>query len=474
MHRESGVHANRLWKRLVPAALLALAAGCGGAAADPSSPESPSGEPPGEVNGPVASPPSPPPSEPAPGTLVPTPVEPGPARVRPWFHRLGGPQDDTSTGLAVDGSGDISVVWLSTPREDEDREPVPGQRRGLTLAKYGPDGTERWARDFSRMRVASPGVAASPTGEVFLSGNAFLYPLDFGLGEANDGFLVKFSGEGQPLWQRRVGQKVYGLAADGEGGVLVVAEEWTPEGHVPVLAHHDARGAYVWTRQLDRVDAGTELHAVALAPSGRVLLAGRLVGSLTVDGHAFGAMGAQGLVLLAFERDGRLAWGREWRGVDGYVTGVKPGPDGGAVLVGGFAGTLPWGGTRLSGPGTFVLATDPDGAERWGQPLACDASIMPAAPMVAVDEAGEVVALCGGVLSAYAPEGAQRDQRTLSPGECPEGSCPVSGTALGIVPGQGVALAGHQRHGGAGAGAAWNQEAFVRLLAPRAPTDPGP
>lgn len=464
MHRESGVHANRLWKRLVPAALLALAAGCGGAEADPGSPESPSGEPAGAVDGPVASPPSGTPSEPAPETLA--PGQPEPPEARPWFHRLGGPQDDTSTGLAVDGSGDAALVWLSTPREDEDRQPVPGQRRGLTLAKYAPDGTARWTRDYSRMRVASPGVAAAPSGEVFLSGNAFLYPLDFGLGEANDGFLVKFSGEGQPLWQRRVGQKVYGLAADGQGGVLAVAEEWMPEGHLPVLAWYDAQGAYVWTRQLEPVAEGTELRAVALEPSGRMLLAGRLVGALTVDGHAFGAEGARGLVLLAFERDGRLAWGREWRGVDGHVTGVRPAPDGGAVLAGDFAGSPPWSGTRLSGPGAFVLATGPEGAERWGQPLACDAPLTSAAPAVAVDGAGGVVALCGGVLSAYAPEGTQRDQRTLSPGECPEGGCPVMGTALGLVPARGVVLAGSQRHGGAGAGAAWDQEAFVRLLAP--------
>ncbi|WNG40414.1 hypothetical protein F0U61_47080 [Archangium violaceum] len=461
MHQDSGVHTNRLWKGLVPAALLALVAGCG---ADPGPQESsPTDLPPGETTGPVASRPPSPPSEEPPATAVPEPVEPGP-QAGSWFHRFGGPQDDSGTGLAVDGLGNISVVWLSTPREDDDRESVPGQRRGLSVAQYSPDGTERWVRDFSRMRVASPNVAASPSGDLFLSGNAFLYPLDFGLGAATDGFVVKFSGEGQPLWQRRAGQKVYGMAADGEGGVLVVAEEWTPEGHVPVLAHYDAQGAFVWTRQLDLVAEGTELHAVALAPSSRTLLAGRLVGTLTVDGRAFGAEGGQGLVLLAFEKDGSLAWGRDWRGVDGHVTGLKLNPDGGAVLVGGFRDTLPWGDTRLSGPGAFVVAADPDGAERWAHPLDCGAASAP--PVVAVDDVGQVVALCGGTLSAYAPEGTQRDQRLLSPGECPEGDCPVMGTALGIVPGQGVTLAGYQRHGGAGAGNAWDQEAFLRLLTP--------
>jgi hypothetical protein len=466
MRRESGVHTPRPWNPVLSAALLALAVGCGGPEGEPTE----TLEPPPPSPSPVAVAPEPPvsgpsslPSEPRPERGSPDPVESEP-QVEPWFHRFGGPQDDTGTGLAVDGAGDISVVWLSSPRMDEDREPVPGEQRALTLARYTPDGQVRWTREFSRMRVASPGVAAAPSGELFLTGNAFLYPLDFGLGEANDGFLVKFSRDGQALWQRRVGQKAYGLAADGEGGVLVVAEEWTPEGHLPVLAHHDAEGVFLWTRQLEPVAEGTELHTVALLPSGQALLAGRLVGPLTVDGRTFGTANGRGLLLLAFASDGRLAWGKEVRGVDGHVTGLRPGPDGGVALVGEFHGPFPWGGTTLTGSGAFALAAGPDGAERWLHALACGAR--PAAPVVTVDDRARVVAACGGVLSAYAPEGAQRDQRTLSAGECPEGGCPVVSTALGFVPGRGLTLLGNQRHGGAGAGEAWDQEAFLRLLGP--------
>ncbi len=472
MHRESGVHTARPWSRFLPAALLALAVGCGAesqpvetAESEPQSPDlGPIAVAPGET---PASEPSSLPAEPGPELTPeegsPAPEEPA-LQAEPWFHRLGGPQDDTGTGLAVDATGDISVVWLSTPRMDEDREPVPGEKRALTLARYAPDGQVRWMREFSRMRVASPSVAAAPSGELFLSGNAFLYPLDFGLGAANDGFLVKFSGDGQPLWQRRVGQKVYGLAADRDGGVLVVAEEWTPEGHLPVLAHHDAEGVFRWTRQLDLVAEGTELHAVTFLPSGQALLAGRLVGTLTVDGRTFGTASGRGLLLLAFESNGRLAWGKEARGVDGHVTGLKAGPDGGVALVGEFRGTLPWGGTTLTGSGAFALTAGPRGTERWVHSLACGAR--PAAPVVTVDDRAQVVAACGGVLSAYAPGGPQRDQRTLSPGECPEGGCPVVSTAVGFIPGRGLALLGNQRHGGAGAGEAWDQETFLRLLGP--------
>lgn len=472
MHRETGVHTTRPWTRVLPATLLLLAVGCGRTEEDPTSaPESQ----PVEMPGPplLAAPgmPTPKPSEEGPGEApVPkpdpgTPTSVGPdSHARPWFRRLGGPQDDKGTGLSVNRAGDIALVWLSTPREDEDRAPVPGQRRALTLASYAPDGQARWTREFPRFRVASPQVGASPGGEVFLTGNAFLHAVDFGLGAATDGFLVKFSSEGQALWQRRVGQEVFGQMADGEGGVLVAAEEWTPGGPIPVLAHHDAGGASRWTRRLDGVAEGTELHTVTLTPSGLALLAGRLTGTVTVDGHAFGTAGGQGLVLLAFDREGRLAWGKELRGVDGHVTGLKPGPDGSMALVGELRGTLHWGGTTLTGPGAFVLAAGPDGAERWGHPLECGARS--SSPVVAVDDGGQVVAACEGVLSTYAPEGMLLDERKLSPGECPEGGCPVTSTALDFVPGKGLTLVGHQRHGGSQAGHEWNQDAFLRLLVP--------
>jgi hypothetical protein len=445
MHRDRGVGTARGWKHLPAAALLVAALGCGGPESAPKPPEE-------EVV--LTHPQKEPAEEPSAGR------RPAP-EARPWFQRLGGPQDDTAAGLAVDGEGALTLVWLSTPREDQDREGVPGQRRALTLTRYGLDGESRWSHEFPRMRVDAPRVGTSPRGDVFLSGNASLHAVDLGLGAARDGFLVKFSPEGEPRWQRRVGQKVWGLAADGEGGVLVVGEEWTPAGPLPVLAHHDAQGAFRWTRQLDVVGEGSALHAVALAPSGRTLLAGRLVGTLGVDGHTFGQAGGRSLVLLAFEPDGRLAWGRELRGVEGHVTGLTVAPDGAGVLVGESHGDLRWAGRTLGGRGAFVLMAGPDGAEHWGQSLACGES--PAPPVVAVEAAGSVVAACGGVLSRYSAQGTPGEPRQLSSEGCATGPCPVSSTALAVLPGGGLGLAGFQRHGG---DAAWDQDAFLRIFTP--------
>ena len=458
MHRLSKGITNRPWCLLLPAAWLAFAAGCGGQEAGGEPAETPSSEAPSveeripQEAGPITSS--------SPGTTASSEAAPAP-QARPWFRRVGGPQDDLGTGLAVDGSGHVSLVWLSTPRQDADRAPVEGEQLALSVARYDPRGQQLWTREFPRNRVDAPRVVASPGGDLFVSGNAFLYDIDFGLGAASDGFLVKLSPEGEPLWQRRVGQKVYATAADAAGGVFVAAEEWTPDGLLPVLAHHDAQGAFVWTRQLDVVDRGTELRAVARMPSGQWLLAGRLEGVLTVDGQRFGAPGAPSLLLLAFGGDGRLAWGKAWRGVDAHVSGLKVDPAGGGVLVGEFSGDLTWGGSRLSGPGAFVLATGAEGAERWAHALACGQA--PAAPALALEGEGSVAAVCGDTLSLYSPEGEPRNAQALTPGECSEGKCPVVATALEFVPGHGLGLTGLQRHGDAVDG---DQEAFLRLLAP--------
>jgi hypothetical protein len=457
MHPMSEAILHRSWLPLLCAAGLALAIGCGGAAP---------GEPPAEVPpevpsmgeerlpedvGPVSS--SSPAPEP-PSEKVPT------APARPWFQRVGGPQDDLGTGLAVDGTGHVALVWVSTPRQDADREPVEGERLALSLARYDATGQQVWKREFPRNRVDAPRVVASANGDLFVSGNAFLYDIDFGLGAASDGFLVKFSADGEPLWQRRMGQKVYATAADASGGVFVAAEEWTPDGLLPVLSHLDAGGALLWSRQLDRVARGTELRAAALTGSGRFLVAGRLVGTLSVEGQTFGARGEESLLLLAFGGNGSFAWGRNWRGVDVHVSDVKTGPEGEAVLVGEFSGALPWGNSRLSGPGAFALATGPEGAERWAHTLPCGRT--PAPPAVALDGEGQVAAVCGDTLSLYAPEvGTQRDERELTPGECSGGDCLVTATSVRFVPGQGLGLTGAQRHGNAVDG---DQEAFLRLL----------
>ncbi|MFP2924800.1 hypothetical protein ACLESO_06200 [Pyxidicoccus sp. 3LG] len=291
------------------AALLWVGSGCGsGEAATSGADEQPAGE----------AAPSLPGEAPATGSSPPAPPErPETPSARAWGRLQGGPQDDSATGVAVGPDGDSVLVATHTPRSDEDREPVEGEKLAVSVSRYAPDGTLRWSREFVRNRLAGTRVAASggSDGAVFLTGNAFLYSADFGLGEAQDGFLVKFSADGTAVWQRRVGQKVYGVAtaAGAAGGVLATGEEWTAEAHDPVLTRYGADGSVRWSRRFEGTSEGTALHSVAMTPSGLAVLAGQLSDTVTVDGRTFGTQGVRGFVVLAFGEDGGWRGGRRCR-----------------------------------------------------------------------------------------------------------------------------------------------------------------
>jgi hypothetical protein len=365
-------------------------------------------------------------------------------------------------GVAVDGEGHVAWVWTSTPREDADREPVEGQQRALTLSRYTVAGAQEWAREFPRVHISEPRVGASSDGAVYLSGNAFLFPADFGLGDADDGFLVRFSSNGEPAWQRRVGQKVHGLAVGASGDVLVSGEEWTEEAHVPLLTRYAADGSVLWTRQLSGAGEGTELGAVALTDSGRAVVTGTLDGVLVLNDQRFGTEGAPSLAVFVFEPDGRLAWGQVLNGVEGRITGISVRADGSVVVAGESQGAMSWGGATLPEGGAFLLTLDAQGHEGWLRRPGCDA--LGFVPSLAVAPEGEVVTACGSTLSLYTPDGASRGERTLQPEACEHDACTLTSMALAPVAGGGLVVTGHQRDGVTTH--AWNQDAFLRFVVP--------
>ncbi|WP_338863473.1 hypothetical protein [Myxococcus stipitatus] len=436
------------WRVLVPVCFLwGMGLGCG-SGKESSEPEVPGKE---SSSGTQTSGSPPQPSESKQGTL--------------WGILAGGPQDDTGTSVAVGRGGDVVMVVSQTPRQDEDRAPVAGERLGVVVARYSPEGKVRWTRVHPRMRLSELRVAASPStdGAVFLSGNAFLYSANFGLGEAQDGFLVRFAEDGMPMWQRRVGQKVWSSSADSAGGVLVAGEEWEGEVKDPVLTHYAADGAVRWTRRFPGTGEGTALRAVALTPSGRAVLAGQLVGKLEVDGKTFGDEDRKGFVVLEFDEAGKLVWGRELPGVDGRVTSVAVGPLGRVTVAGDFKGLLMWGGTSLGTSGPFVFGVGKEGEVRWlKQPECGDESREGVS--AAVDDAGSVAVVCGDVLTRFDADGAGQESRKLPPQDCSSGSCVLSATGIATAPGKGWAVTGWQRDG---AGVAWNQDAFLRVVTPR-------
>ncbi|RKH41855.1 hypothetical protein D7V93_38390, partial [Corallococcus llansteffanensis] len=134
----------------------------------------------------------------------------------------------------------------------------------------------------------------------------------------------------------------------------------------------------------------------------------------------------------------------------------------GTVAVAGEAvGLRGWGGTTLDAGGPFVLTASADGQEQWAKQPTCGATSV--GTVAAVESTGPVAVACGNTLTRYAADGALLGAKTLAPETCSSGTCSLATTTLVATPDQGVVVSGWQRDG---AGATWNQDAFLRLVTP--------
>ncbi|RKG71993.1 hypothetical protein D7V88_38845, partial [Corallococcus terminator] len=165
--------------------------------------------------------------------------------------------------------------------------------------------------------------------------------------------------------------------------------------------------------------------------------------------------------VLAFDANGALAWGREVPGVNGRVGSVSVGANGTVAVAGEAVGLLVWNGATLDEGGPFVLTATADGQEQWAKQPTCGSASV--GTVAAVESTGPVAVACGNTLTRYAADGALLGTNMLAPEACGSGTCSLATTTLVALPDAGLVVSGWQRDG---AGAAWNQDAFLRLVTP--------
>lgn len=113
--------------------------------------------------------------------------------------------------------------------------------------------------------------------------------------------------------------------------------------------------------------AADEAHftGAVVDTSGGVIAAGEIVGTVNVGVQAIASVGGSDLLLVRISGGGGVAWAkRVGAGFDEHSKGVAALPDGGAVIVGTFDGSVDFGGvtlTSIAGPDAFVLRIDEDG-----------------------------------------------------------------------------------------------------------------
>ena len=295
-----------------------------------------------------------------------------------WTVTFGGPDQEWPSAIKV--APDESILVTGTFRGTVDLNPGPGEawftstgERDLYVIKLGPMGGFRWARTLSAGPAHDAGVAlaVAADGAVIVTGR-FAGTVDFdpsiesfdertATGE-QDLFVVCLEPDGAYRWAQ-----VFGGTGDDWGTGLEVAPDGSVliggrfEGTVDLDTHPEREelhgtplaggnsvislssidGSYQWASTFtgDGMGWGT---ALAVAPTGAIVVVGRFQGSMdfdpdpdTIVEHT--ADGARDIFLVVLSPDGGHLWSRTYgRSGEDWATSVHVTPDGSILLTGHF------------------------------------------------------------------------------------------------------------------------------------------
>ena len=327
----------------------------------------------------------------------------------------------TGSGMSMSHAYAAAGVYTATLTVTDNLGARGTDSAVVTVSTATTSGQALWSKrlggtgdDFS-MAVATDG-----NGNVVVGG-AFSGTADFGTGPLSsnagswDGFVVKYTASGTPLWARRFGgpdfDMVLGVAVDGSGNVVVTGYftgtvdfgtgALTSAGAKDVfVAKYSPTGAPLWAI----VHGGPyddRATAVAVDGSGNVVITGCFGSAANFGGGWLGDLlfGTIDTFVAKYDATGAYVWAKNFPSTSedcGNAIAVDSASN--VVIAGYFFGQINFGGGSLSGAGDhdlYVAKLTPAGGYVWarsaGAPYRDDAN------GVAVDGSGNV--LLTGVLT---------------------------------------------------------------------------
>ena len=241
-----------------------------------------------------------------------------------WERHPGSVEEDMIQAVASDPAGNI-VVGGATSGSIGKRNAGEGD---ALVIKYSPTGTVLWRRQ--------PG---SPAGEsvnaIAIDGEGNIAAVGTTLGSLfgshagrQDGFVISYTADGTVRWTQQFGaaspDSALSAAADAAGNVLVAGTlQWSA-----VLVKYDQGGIELWRRLMGNGSAAAT--AVAVAPSGSIIVAGETMGSFGGPNQGL----SDGFV-AAYSPEGERQWVRQFGTAGGNaVNGIAVAADGTIYAVG--------------------------------------------------------------------------------------------------------------------------------------------
>jgi len=306
--------------------------------------------------------------------------------VKQWTRLLGANLTGGRTsarGAAVDSNGNIFIAGYT-------RVALPGNslngNADLFLAKYDSDGTRLWVRQLGQGGQFTFGsaVAVDGDGNAIVVGNAG-GDLDGQSSIGNDdGFVVKYDGNGTRLWTRLVGvtnklSQIEAVKCDSSNNVVVAGKTNgnmdgnTLTGNEDLLiVKYDANGTRLWTRQLGVAAKLTSASGVTTDASRNVIVTGKTDGALS--GNVL--TGSEDYLVAKYNANGTMQWVRQ-QGVSSKFTeaaAVSVGASGDVYVTGETSGALDGQPSANGNDKLFLARYNTAGTRQWTRLVATDTS----------------------------------------------------------------------------------------------------
>ncbi len=265
-------------------------------------------------------------------------VKDSPTGTRLWTRELGTSRLERAYGLAIDPAGDVVVTGYTNG--DLDGGHAGNTADDVFVVKFGPDGAQKWLRQFGVPALADRGyaIATDAAANVYVTGYTRGNLGATNLGD-KDVYVAKLDPSGAQVWLQQFGSsgedKAWGVAATADGirlGGMTSGALGTAAGALDGwVARYDAAGNRAWLQQFGTA-ANEEVWGLTADAAGNTYVAAYSAGDFAAP-----LAGDKDIVAARFDPAGTLTW-KDQLGTDLNDKGAAVSLDGaGSLYLAGFS-----------------------------------------------------------------------------------------------------------------------------------------